>query len=78
MKYILFEDFSGKPSPIIFPNRIEFDEMREQMPYTRVLGAGYVEMEGRTRCYGKATSIQAEAGEGDAEVIQRYFAEETE
>ena len=35
MKYIMFEDFSGAPVPIIFPNRINFDEMREQMPYTR-------------------------------------------
>ena len=42
MKYIMFEDFSGAPIPVIFPNRIDHLEMREQMPYTKVLSAGYI------------------------------------
>ncbi len=40
MKYIIFEDFSGDPTPIIFPNRIDHADMREQMPYTKALSAG--------------------------------------
>lgn len=79
MKYILFQDFSGKPCPIIFPNRIEFEELREQVPYTRILSAGYVEMEQNgLRCHGKAASINAAAAGSDAEILTNAFVEDAQ
>ncbi|WP_272699034.1 hypothetical protein [Desulfovibrio sp. Fe33] len=74
MKYIMFEDFSGAPVPIIFPSRINFDEMREQMPYTKALSAGYITLthEG-VRCHGQSKSLQLETGPDDAAVIQAKF-----
>lgn len=70
MRYIMFEDFSGVPVPIIFPNRINFDEMREQMPYTTALSAGYVSHgpEG-FRCHGKSKELELEANPEDAAII---------
>ncbi|MGE4297403.1 MAG: hypothetical protein AB7E47_05175 [Desulfovibrionaceae bacterium] len=79
MKYILFEDFGGHPVPIIFPNRIDHEEMREQMPYTKVLSGGYVELEqGAFRCYGEAKSIKACAGDGDAALLVGIFSEDAQ
>jgi hypothetical protein len=70
MKYIMFEDFSGAPVPIIFPKRIDFAEMREQIPYTKVLAAGYVQLtEAGFSCYGESKSLAAQARPEDAAVI---------
>lgn len=44
----MFKDFSGQPLPIIFPERIDFLEMREQMPYADVLSAGHITYKGGT------------------------------
>lgn len=74
MKYIMFEDFSGAAVPIIFPSRINFDEMREQMPYTKALSAGYITLtEEGVRCHGQTKSLQLEAGPEDAAIIQAKF-----
>lgn len=71
MKYIIFEDFSGAPTPIIFPNRIDHVDMREQMPYATVLSAGYVQVrQGVFSCHGGAKELGAEARSGDAEIIR--------
>jgi hypothetical protein len=74
MKYIMFEDFSGAPIPVIFPNRIDHLEMREQMPYTKVLSAGYISHgpEG-FRCHGSSKELEAQAGQDDAAIIGRKF-----
>ena len=70
MKYIMFEDFSGDPVPIIFPNRVDFAEMREQIPYRKVLSAGYVQhRESGFACHGEAREIGAEARAQDAGII---------
>ena len=78
MRYIIFEDFSGVPVPIIFPNRINFDEMREQMPYTTALSAGYVSHgpEG-FRCHGKSKELNLEANPEDAAIIGEKFEDVT-
>lgn len=78
MKYIMFEDFSGSPVPIIFPNRIDFAEMREQMPYTKALSAGYISYgpEG-FRCHGKSKELDLEADPGDSAVISAKFEDVT-
>lgn len=74
MKYIIFEDWAGAPMPIIFPERIAHDEMREQMPYTRVLSAGYVQLrEGNFVCHGGSKMLSAEARPEDAEIINERF-----
>ncbi|WP_319541187.1 hypothetical protein [uncultured Pseudodesulfovibrio sp.] len=74
MKYIMFEDFSGTAVPVIFPNRINFDEMREQMPYTKVISAGYVSHgpDGFT-CHGKSKSLDVVAREDDGAIITSRF-----
>ncbi len=70
MKYIMFEDFSGAPVPIIFPKRIDFSEMREQIPYTKVLSAGYVSLSGANfACHGESKSLAASARAEDAGII---------
>ncbi|MDR3640457.1 MAG: hypothetical protein P4L39_03960 [Humidesulfovibrio sp.] len=70
MKYIMFEDFSGAPMPIIFPKRIDFSEMREQIPYTKVLSAGYVSLSGTGfACHGESKSLEVQARPEDAAII---------
>jgi hypothetical protein len=74
MKYIMFEDFSGEPVPIIFPKRIEFDEMREQVPYARVLSAGYVQVrQGRFFCHGESRRLAVRARPEDADILSGKF-----
>lgn len=74
MKYIMFEDFSGASIPVIFPNRIDHAEMREQMPYTKALSAGYVSHgpEGWS-CHGQSKSLELKAAAGDADIIGAKF-----
>ena len=75
MKYIMFEDFSGTPLPIIFPKRIDFTEMREQIPYTKVLSAGYVHVTGcGFACHGESKSLAAQARGEDALIIAAKLA----
>jgi len=74
MKYIIFEDFSGAAIPVIFPNRIDHAQMREQMPYAKALSAGYVTHgpEG-FRCHGSSKELGLLAGADDAKVISERF-----
>lgn len=74
MKYIMFEDFSGAAVPVIFPNRINHAEMREQMPYTKALSAGYVSLgpEG-FHCHGQSKALELAARSGDARIIGEKF-----
>lgn len=75
MKYIMFEDFSGAPVPIIFPKRIDFAEMREQIPYTKVLSAGYVNVSGSVfACHGESKSLAVAARAEDAGIIAAKMA----
>ncbi|WP_022663149.1 hypothetical protein [Paucidesulfovibrio longus] len=74
MKYIMFEDFSGDPVPVIFPRRIDFAELREQIPYPTVLSAGYVQLRGTDfACHGEARGLYAEARPEDAAIISERF-----
>ena len=43
VKYLIVEDFSGQPVPFLFPRRVDHADMFEQLPYGKVLAAGYVE-----------------------------------
>ena len=42
VKYLIVEDFSGQEVPFIFPRRVDHSDMREQLPYSRVVSAGFV------------------------------------
>jgi hypothetical protein len=74
MKYIIFEDFSGKLVPMIFPDRVEFEEMREQMPYGPAISAGKVKMSGGAFvCQGEAKELGVASRPGDAQIIADHF-----
>ncbi|MGE4506330.1 MAG: hypothetical protein AB7D51_13355 [Desulfovibrionaceae bacterium] len=76
MKYILFKDFSGDEVPVIFPARIQFDELREQIPYAEAVSAGFVQLRaGKVVCHGEARELGMAARPEDAEVIAAQLAE---
>jgi hypothetical protein len=74
MKYIIFEDFAGELTPIIFPERISFDEMREQIPYTKVLSAGTVQLDnGLIKCFSHPNELGLSSFDSDRDVIFRHL-----
>lgn len=75
MKYLILEDVAGFPVPFLFPDRVDHADMREQLPYSKVLGAGYVEhgCDG-FRCRGGSVELGATARPEDAEVITAALA----
>ncbi len=74
MKYIIFEDFAGESTPVIFPKRIAFDEMRDQIPYTKVLSAGTVNL-GRDgiKCSGLSQELGVGASDNDSRIITEHL-----
>ena len=79
MKYIIFSDFAGKETPVIFPERIMHEEMREQIPYAEVLAAGYVYLrDGAFHCRGESKELGAGARSEDSRVMARFFAPQGE
>ncbi len=76
MKYIIFEDFSGKEAPILFPERILFEEMREQIPYSKVISAGYVYMGPKGfYCMGESKELGTKSRPQDKDIIAKHFNE---
>ncbi|GAB6888089.1 hypothetical protein JCM13304A_15870 [Desulfothermus okinawensis JCM 13304] len=74
MKYLIFEDFSGEVIPIIFPERILHEEMREQIPYSKVVSGGYVFLEnGEFICTGKVKELSIASRQEDSQIIGRFF-----
>ncbi|MFP4236891.1 MAG: hypothetical protein ACLFP9_00955 [Desulfonatronovibrio sp.] len=74
MKYIIFEDFAGEATPIIFPERIAFEEMREQIPYTKVLSGGIIRMkQGQIECFSRANELGLKALDKDNLVILEHL-----
>lgn len=71
MRYLVVEDFAGQPVPFLFPDRVDHADMRDQLPYGRVLGAGDVSMaDGHIRCTGGSAELGILAREEDAAVIE--------
>ncbi len=71
MKYLIMEDFSGQPVPFIFPRRVDHADMREQLPYGKVLSAGFVEyIAGKLHCQGGHAELKVEAGANDSAIIE--------
>jgi hypothetical protein len=74
LKDIICEDFSGRPIPFLFPDKVAHADMREQLPYTRVLSAGYIVLEeGRFVCSGGDAEIACSARPEDADYIGIFF-----
>ncbi len=75
MKYLIAEDFAGQPVPFIFPDRVTHADMREQLPYTRILSAGYVTVRnGEFFCTDGDAELNLFARPEDAVVIAASFA----
>ncbi len=75
MKYLIAEDFSGQPVPFIFPDRVTHADMREQLPYTRILAAGYVTVQdGEFFCSDGDAELHLFARPQDAALIAASFA----
>lgn len=74
MKYIICEDFGGYPIPFLFPDKVAHADMREQLPYTNVLSAGYVELKnGRFVCSGGDAELGLTARPQDAGDLEAFF-----
>lgn len=62
MKYLIVEDFSGQPVCFLFPRRVDHGDMREQLPYGKVISAGFAELEnGQFRCYAGSQELGVQA-----------------
>jgi hypothetical protein len=76
VKYIVFEDVGGKQIPILFPAKIMHVEMREQIPYSKVLSAGYVfHDESGFVCRGGSKELNARSRAEDGQIITDFFRE---
>ena len=72
MKYLIVEDFSGQEVPFIFPRRVDHSDMREQLPYSRVVSAGFVELgpEGFACSGGNPCAADASVSLGQARMFK--------
>ena len=74
MKYLIFEDFGGQPIPFLFPDKVAHADMREQLPYARVLSAGYIALEqGGFACAGGDKELGVSSRPEDASFIGSFF-----
>jgi hypothetical protein len=70
MKYLIFNDFAGKPVCVLFARRVDHADMRDQLPYAKVLAAGFVELhDGRLCCSGGSIELGVKARSEDPEII---------
>ncbi len=70
MKYLIVEDFAGKPVCVLFPRRVDHADMRDQLPYGQVLSAGFVVLDqGVLRCSGGSAELGVKARAEDPEII---------
>ena len=62
MHYLICEDFAGQPVPFLFPDRVDHADMRDQLPYGRILGGGDVVLEqGKPVCSGGCSELAVTA-----------------
>ncbi|MDR0828243.1 MAG: hypothetical protein LBN33_10320 [Desulfovibrio sp.] len=74
MKYLICEDFSGQHIPFLFPDRVAHVDMREQLPYAKVVSAGYIELQdGSFVCFGGDGDLNLSARPEDADCISVFF-----
>ena len=66
--------FAGQPVSFVFPSRVDHGDMREQLPYGRVLGAGYVELrDGAFHCHGGYAELDIVARPEDEAILMNAF-----
>ena len=71
MKYLIMQDFSGRPAAFIFPRRVDHADMRAQLPYSTALSGGLLEMvDGRIVCSGGNAELNIKASPGDQAIIE--------
>lgn len=76
MKYLIMEDFAGQPVIFIFPLRVDHADMRDQLPYAKVIAAGYANLkDGEFHCHGGCAELQALARPEDAELLLQAFSD---
>jgi hypothetical protein len=74
MKYLICEDFSGHHIPFLFPDRVAHADMREQLPYAKIISAGYIELEdGSFVCFGGDADLGLFAKPEDSVCISAFF-----
>lgn len=74
MKYLICEDFGGQPIPFLFPDKVAHADMREQLPYAKVLSAGYIVLErGKFSCTGGDKELEIVSRPEDASFIGSFF-----
>jgi hypothetical protein len=62
MKYLILEDFSGQPVCFLFPRRVDHGDLRDLLPYGKVLAAGFAELrDGVFLCYGGSQELRMQA-----------------
>jgi len=72
MKYIIFEDFGGQETPIIFPKRIRHDELRRVIPYVEVISAGHIRLlQDGIECYGDSKALNSQSRVEDKQLIEK-------
>jgi hypothetical protein len=75
MRYLIAEDFDGQQVPCLFPDRVTHADMREQLPYTRILAAGDIVLrDGVFVCSGGDAELNLFTRPDDAAVIAGFFA----
>lgn len=77
LNYLIVEDFAGQAVPFLFPPKVDHEDMREQLPYGRIISGGQVRTVGSEIICGGACSIHGigpRSGE-DAELIAASLAE---
>lgn len=75
MKYLIAEDFAGQPALFVFPRRVDHADMRDQLPYGRILAAGYVDLiNGTFHCHGGSAELGATSRPEDAALLAEAFA----
>lgn len=74
MRYIIFKDFGDKFAPFLFPDKVEFMDMREQLPYATVLSCGNVFLkDGKLACSGGDKELGVNSLPSDVEIISSCF-----
>ncbi len=78
MKYLIMEDFSGQPVCFLFPRRVSHVDLREQLPYSKIVSAGYVELDGANiKCSGGCVEYNVMASDEDAKIIHQALQEQS-
>lgn len=74
MKYLIMEDFSGSAITFLFPDKVDHVDMREQLPYGKVLSAGSVSIQNnKFVCTEGSRELNVSARPEDVQIIAESF-----